>query len=233
MLLQAIFIAAHHSPVQVHNLGLWAFLSCLVTLPATILQALQVGHERTSLILRIINVCASLVLLVACISIPRRPHVFHKGRQVDPEWTVSAVNRYTWSWAGALLKAARKKGDLDAKDIPRPDHFIRAENLVSAWSEANHHGSLLRSLLRAYGHRLALQWLIILGRCTLAIGPFWAMLRLVQMLEKRDSIALPSMELWILVIFMGACTLGDQASIRFHRSPTRLGVVATDPNRSG
>ncbi|XP_044719937.1 ABC transporter domain-containing protein [Hirsutella rhossiliensis] len=210
VLLQAIFLAAHHSPVQVHDLGLWALLSCLITLPATVLQALRVGHERISLTLRIVNICATTLLLIACISIPRRPHVFHKGRQVDAEWTVSAINRYTWSWAGALLKVACKKGDLDEKDIPRPDHFIRAENLVSAWTKASHHGSLLRSVLRAYGRRLALQWAIIVGRCILGIGPFWAMLRLVQLLEKRGSVELPAMEPWILVIFMGACILADQ-----------------------
>lgn len=218
ILLQAVFLAAHHSPVQTHDLGLWAFLSSLVTAIAASFQLLSISQhahtlEDAALILRIVNVCTVVILVLACLSIPRRPHVFYKGHQVDPEWTVSAINRYTWTWAGALLTLARKKGDLDEKDIPRPDHYIRAENLVAEWSKANYQGGLLRSLFRAYGNRLILQWCITAGRCVLGIGPFWTMLRLVQKLEKKDTDESPKSELWVLIFCMGLFTLTEQVRI--------------------
>ncbi|PNY26446.1 ATP-dependent bile acid permease [Tolypocladium capitatum] len=199
ILLQATVLAAHHSPVQTHDLGLWAFLSSLVTAVAASFQLLSISRhahvrEDVALVLRIVNVCIIATLLFACLSIPRRPHVFHKDRQVDSEWTVSAINRYTWTWAGALLTLARNKGDLDEKDIPSPGHDLRAEDLVSEWSRANYQGGLLRSLLRTYGHRLVVQWSITAARCVLGIGPFWTMLRLVQKLEKKDTDDSPKQE---------------------------------------
>ncbi|PHH87815.1 hypothetical protein CDD83_8368 [Cordyceps sp. RAO-2017] len=215
VLLQAVSLASHHAPVKVHDLGLWAFWSCLVTAAAAVLQALRAGRHRqdlgdASFVLRIVNACIAIPLLFACLSIPRRPHVFHKGRKVDSEWTVSALNRATWTWAGALLLTARSKGDLDKNDIPQPNNAIRAETLVSEWTKANHRGSLLRSLLKAYGGRIAIQWTVTVGECLLGVAPFWAMLRLVQLLEKKGSTDLADAELWLLVLFMGVCTLAGQ-----------------------
>ncbi|PFH61268.1 hypothetical protein XA68_17841 [Ophiocordyceps unilateralis] len=214
VLLQAILLAAHRSPVQAHNLGLWAFFSCLVTLAATSFQAVDAGRrarafDDASFILRLVNVCIAFGLLFACLSIPRRPRIFFRGKPVDDEWTVSAINRLTWTWAGALLKTARGKGDLDTRDIAQPDHFIRAQNLVAAWPDASLQGKLLRSIFRAYGWRLALQWVITIGRCALGIMPFWAMLRLVQRLEKKNSGEFSATDLW-LVLFMGICTMAEQ-----------------------
>ncbi|KAF4592006.1 ABC transporter, transmembrane domain, type 1 [Ophiocordyceps camponoti-floridani] len=214
VLLQAILLAAHRSPVQVHDLGLWAFFSCLITLAATLFQVVDAGrHVRafddTPSMLRLVNGCLGFGLLFACLSIPRRPRVFYKGKPVDDEWTVSAINRLTWTWAGALLKTARGKGDLDARDIPQPDHQIRAQNLVAAWPDTSLQGKLLRSIVRAYGWRLVLQWIISIGRCLLGVMPFWAMLRLVQSLERKTSGEFSAEELW-LVLFMGVCTMGEQ-----------------------
>ncbi|KJZ71495.1 hypothetical protein HIM_09134 [Hirsutella minnesotensis 3608] len=215
LVLQAIFLAGHHDPVKAHDLGLWAFLSCLLTIPAMVLEALQnegssLATVNASLALRLVDIAVSVALLFACVSIPRRPHLFHKGRPVDPEWTVSALNRYTWSWAGALLASARKKGDLDAKDFPQPDHLIRSENLVSSWIKANRKGSLLRSLLQTYGRPLALQWAVTIGRCVLGIGPFWAMLRLVQSLEAKGSVEISNTQVWALVLVMGIFSMAEQ-----------------------
>ncbi|RDA86044.1 hypothetical protein CP532_4687 [Ophiocordyceps camponoti-leonardi (nom. inval.)] len=214
VLLQAISLSANRTPVKVHDLGLWAFFACLAALVATILQAVDVGRrerplEDSSFILRLVNGCVGLALLFACLSIPRRPRVFYKGQPVDDEWSVSAINRLTWTWAGALLKTARSKGDLDTRDIPQPDHFIRAQSLVAAWPDTNLQGKLLPSILRAYGWRLALQWVITIGRCALGILPFWAMLRLVQILEKKSSGEFSATEL-ALVLLMGVCGMAEQ-----------------------
>ncbi|ODA77544.1 hypothetical protein RJ55_07173 [Drechmeria coniospora] len=215
IVLQAAFLTAHHSPVKSHDLGLWAFLSSLVAVVVSVFQAVHVYDrvpvaDNVTLLLRAGHVALAVALLFASLSLPRRPHVFYKGEQVDPEWTVSAISRYTWSWAGALLRLARERGDLDEQNIPRPDHHIRAENLVAAWTKANYQGGLMRSLLRAYGGRLAVQWAVTLFRCVLGIGPFWAMLRLVQKLEKKDQVYTPTSELWILILCMGLFTLAEQ-----------------------
>ncbi|KAG5983517.1 hypothetical protein E4U55_007983 [Claviceps digitariae] len=215
IVLQAIFIKAQHSPVKSHDLGLWAFLSSIMTAILTIAQASYVSNfasptKNPQLIVRIVNIVIMIPLLFSCITLPRRPEVFYKGEKVDNEWTDSVLSRYTWSWVSDILKTAKRKGDLDPKDIPRPDHTVRTESLVTAWNKANYQGGLLQSLLKAYGARLALQWLVIVFRCIIGIGPFWTMLRLVQSLENRDADTEAPRELWGLVFLMGLFTLGEQ-----------------------
>ncbi|KAK2594786.1 hypothetical protein QQS21_007473 [Conoideocrella luteorostrata] len=211
---QAIFIGAQHSSVKSHDLGLWAFLSSLITAVVIIAQTFFVSNYSTSgkdaeLTLRIATAATLVPLLFSCISLPRRPEVFYNGEKVDNEWSTTVLSRYTWSWVNDLLKTARRKGDLDPKDIPRPDHSIRAESLVEAWNKANYRGDLLQSLLKAYGGRLVFQWIVIVIRCIIGIGPFWTMLQLIQMLEDRDAGIAAPRELWGLVFLMGFFTLAE------------------------
>lgn len=218
VVLQAVFIAAQHSSVQAHDLGIWAFFSCLVTAVVVVAQASHVSKyvpsaKDAELILRIINGALLLPLIFACILLPRRPEVFYKGEKVDREWSTCALSRCTWTWASHLLSTAQRKGDLDEKDIPRPNHTVRVDSLVKNWNRKQYQGTLLRSLLKEYGARLAFQWIVIIIRCIIGIGPFWTMLRLVQMLESRDSGNGTSRELWEMVFLMGFLTLAEQVSL--------------------
>ncbi|GAB0131908.1 hypothetical protein EsDP_00000361 [Epichloe bromicola] len=215
IVLQAIFIKAQHSSVKSHDLGLWAFLSCLVNAIVAIAQVNYVSNfaspmKDAQLIVRIVNAAVLIPLLFSCITLPRRPEVLYKGEKVDSEWSTSVLSRYTWSWVSDLIKTAKRKGDLDPKDIPRPDHGIRVESLVEAWIKANHQGGLLQSILKAYGARLVVQWFVIVFRCIVGIGPFWTMLRLVQLLEDRDTGMEAPPGLWRLVFLMGLFTLSEQ-----------------------
>ncbi|KID89813.1 ABC transporter, transmembrane domain, type 1 [Metarhizium guizhouense ARSEF 977] len=215
IVLQAVCIGAQHSPVKSHDLGLWTFLSSLITFAVSAAQVYHMSNfaspgKDVNLIVRIVNAVILIPLAFSCISLPRRPDVFYNGEKVDPEWSTTVLSRYTWSWVNDLLETAKRKGDLDEKDIPRPDHTIRAESLVDTWNKANYQGSLLKSLLVAYGRRLVFQWAIIVFRCIIGLGPFWTMLRLVQMLEDRDAGIVASRELWVLVFLMGLFTLAEQ-----------------------
>ncbi|KAG6030053.1 hypothetical protein E4U41_000213 [Claviceps citrina] len=243
IVLQAIFIKTQHSPVKSHDLGLWAFLSGLITAIVTIAQASYVSNfaspaKNAQLIVRIVNALLLIPLLLSCITLPRRPEVSYKGDKVDSEWTTSVFSRYTWSWGNHLLETARRKGDLDPKDIPRPDHTIRAESLVDAWHQANYQGGLLQSLLKAYGASLLLQWVVIVFRCILGIGPFWTMLRLVQLLENRDTGMETPRELWALwldgwimwfsITKLFAPVRGQLSALIFEKSLRRKNVKNAD-----
>jgi hypothetical protein len=216
--LQAVFIGAQHSPVKSHDLGIWAFLSSLITAVVVVAQANFVSKfaspkHDAELIVRILNAAVLIPLIFSCISLPRRPDVFYKGEKVDREWSTTVLSRYTWTWVNDLLQTAKRQGDLDEKDIAKPDHSIRAESLVNAWNKANYQGSLLQSLLKAYGLRLAFQWAIIIFRCIIGIGPFWTMLQLVQTLEDRDAGIVTPRDLWGLVFLMGLFTLAEQVCL--------------------
>ncbi|RFU76757.1 abc transporter, transmembrane domain, type 1 [Trichoderma arundinaceum] len=191
IVLQATCISAHRSPVKSHDLGLWTFGSALISILAIILQSrhafrLGVSNNDPVFILRLVSLAATILLLLASISIPRRPDIFHKDKPVDAQFTSSALSRYTWSWGQPLVALATKKGDLDEKDIPGPDHNFRARDLVEAWHEFKFEGPLLKNLLRAYLPRFIIQWTVTIARSFVGLGPFWAMLRVIELLERRS-----------------------------------------------
>jgi hypothetical protein len=206
---------AIHGPVRVHNAGRWSFGSSLVTLIVVAIQAFDVGDHLTSkndvaLILRIVNIVSAILTLFGSVSIPRRPVVYFRDQDVDAQWTSSMLSRYTWSWTRPIIDLASKKGDLDEKDIPEPDHTIRAEEVVADWKSGGFTGKLMWSLINAYKGRFALQWGVTVARCLLGIGPFWTMLQLINLLQERGGGGSPSRLLWSLVILLGVFSLTEQ-----------------------
>lgn len=200
-----------------HDLGLWLFASALIVTSLSITQLTQLLRQVPDskdpvIILRAINTAVVFFLSLASILIPRRPDVFFKDSKVDRQWTVSALSRYTWTWVEPLLRHASKKNDLDAADIPQPDLKLRSEDLKKNWDNFNFQGSLLRSLIWAYKGGVALQWGVTIFRCFLGIVPFWIMLRIIRILEKRETEGTPTLELWSLVIWMAFLNFLDAVS---------------------
>ncbi|KAK7413238.1 hypothetical protein QQX98_007897 [Neonectria punicea] len=214
ILIHAISLGAHHSSVRSHDLGLWLLASALIVASLTIPHLTQIAQQVDSqkdlvVILRAINAVTVISLAVSSTLIPRRPDVYFKGFKVDRQWTVSALNRYTWTWVEPLLHYASKKNDLDVDDIPQADLKLRSEDLKKNWDAFKFEGSLLRSLLWAYKGGIAFQWGLTIFRCFLGILPFWIMLRLIRILEQRGSDSTPTLELWGLVIWMAIFNLLD------------------------
>lgn len=212
-------MSAHHSSVKVHDLGLWLFGSCLVVTTITVPQLTKEAqyasrNSITTLVLRAVNVAAVVALSFFSVLLPRRPDVFFKGYKVDDQWTVSAFNRYTWSWIAPLLTYAIEKKDLDASDVPHVDRTLRAADLKEDWLASKPQGSLFRSLLWAYKFPFTLQLSLTIFRNFLALLPYWAMLRVINILEQRD-VGLPGssdLELWVLVFAMAGFNLVDAVS---------------------
>ncbi|KAF5002170.1 hypothetical protein FGRMN_546 [Fusarium graminum] len=216
ILLHAISLSAHHSSVRVHDLGLWLLGSCLVvttiTVPQLTKEAQHVSQDNvTTLVLRAVNVGAVVILSFFSVLLPRRPDVFFEGNKVDDQWTVSAFRRYTWSWVNPILTHAAQKKDLDASDVPHVDRTLRAADLKEDWLAFKPKGSLFRSLFWAYKVPFAVQFFLTVFRNLLALLPFWAMLRVINILERRDVGVSGSsnLELWVLIFAMAAFNLLD------------------------
>ncbi|KAL6919458.1 hypothetical protein FSST1_003484 [Fusarium sambucinum] len=214
--IHAISLSAHHSPVKVHDLGLWLLLSSITVAAIAVAQltkeAQYGSHKNTApLVLRAVNVGDVILLGFFSVLLPRRPDVFVEDLKVDGQWTVSAFNRYTWSWISPLLRVATQKNDLDASDVPYPDRTLRAAGLKEDWFVSKPQNSLFRSVLWAYKGPFFFQFSITTVRNLLALLPFWAMLRVINILEQRD-IGLSgssNLELWVLVFAMAGFNLLD------------------------
>ena len=193
--------------------------SCIITAIAIVPQCIDAGYRLPKhdpgFILRIIDCVSILLLGVASVLIPRRPAVFRDGREVYAGHTVCVLSSFTWSWAYPLLSLATKKGDLDEKDIPVASHEFRANMLVEKWNEYNFKGKLLYSVLWAYKASFAVQWSVTLIRCCLGLLPFYIMLQLIKMLEKRALGPVPSTNLWFMVIGLGLLNLVENVRVSF------------------
>ncbi|KAJ4137519.1 hypothetical protein NW768_003106 [Fusarium equiseti] len=216
IVLHAISLSAHHSPVKVHDLGLWLLASSIVVVAITVPQlsreAQHASHEApATLTLRAVNAGAAIFLGLFSVLLPRRPDVFVEDRKVDGQWSVSAFNRYTWSWIGPLIKFAVQKKDLDATDVPYPDRTLRAEGLKEDWFATKPGGNLVRSVFWAYKGPFVFQFSLTTFRNVLALLPFWAMLRVINILEQRDVglAGSSNLELWVLIFAMAGLNLLD------------------------
>ena len=217
LLLQGLSLYTQRLSVQSYNLGIWLFASCTVVVLSTIVQLIAFHlpfstQDSVRLGLRIFQCSLVLFLGVAGILIPRRPSIYVQGREVDPHFTVTAMSRFTWSWARPLLDLATKKGDLDHEDIPEADHILRAATLLQEWNSYHFKGGLLPSLLWLYRGRITIQWALTLLRCFLGLGPFYIMLRLIQSLEQRAAGAPQDPDLWTLAVLFGVLSLAETVS---------------------
>lgn len=225
-MIQAVCIFAHRAPVKSHDLGIWAFISTFISILILLLQSLhavQIGAAKDDpiFVLRLVSFAVAVPLLFANISIPRRPVVFYNDRPVDAQFTTSVLSRFTWSWGKPLVALASKKGDLDEKDIPGPDHNFRARDLVEAWNNFKFEGTLLKKLLRAYLPLFVLQWVVTIARSFVGLGPFWAMLRVIELLERSSgSGERPMGQILAYIISLAVFSLFSQVRTNKQSSPS-------------
>ncbi|EEU35999.1 uncharacterized protein NECHADRAFT_49776 [Fusarium vanettenii 77-13-4] len=165
-------------------------------------------HKNLSSLLWIISTIVAVGLALSCGILPRRPHVFYDNRKVDAQWTVSTLSRYTWTWVQPLLLHAALHNDINLEDVPQPDSRMRSQALKSAWDRLDKTFSLIKSLFGAYKGKLAILWAVTLVRCAVSIGPFWFMLRTLNILE-HQVIGSHNMELMALILGMSISNLLD------------------------
>lgn len=169
---------------------------------------------ETAPILRIGNVAVTIALAIVSSLLPRKPAVVFRERKVDDQSAVSALSKYTFSWIAPLVRLAIQKGDLDTDDLNGPDHVLRSEDLQKNWSKQNSNNtSFVYSLVWTYRGQLAFLWSLTIVRGFVSILPYWTMLRIIEILEKRSSRNSSYMELLVLVAGMAFFSLIDAVCI--------------------
>ncbi|KAI6777753.1 ATP-dependent bile acid permease [Emericellopsis cladophorae] len=218
ILVQAIGIMVQHSPVKIHNLGLWHSFSSLLAASLSVRPLTRVSwqaapYKDPAALVWTAHTLTTLALALTNITLPRRPDVSHHGRPVDAQWTVSTLSRLTWSWVQPLLRQATLQHDLNVDDVPLGGRGLRSADLARDWADAEGKrkpgATLFRSLMWAYRSRLALLWAVIVFRCFISVVPFWTMLHIMKVLEQRDEGESQHSELLALVVLMAGSNLLD------------------------
>ncbi|WYZ44130.1 hypothetical protein EsH8_VII_000566 [Colletotrichum jinshuiense] len=214
--LQAVGIAATNDSVHAYNLGLWLWLSGLIFAAIQVLQNTSVFRDLlennpVSFGLKIASLVLVLAITVTGVALPRRPDVFYNGRAVDRLRTVPACTRFTWGWCSQIIDLAIQKKDLEASDLPRPDHSTRSQDSVAAWKsyDFKSDSSLWWSIVWAYRWPLFIQWSIAISKAFLSLAPSWITLQILEALQRRKPGQELPVDIWILVFWLGLAILAD------------------------
>jgi hypothetical protein len=207
-------IAASNSLVVSYQLGLWYLASAIFPFCFAALQSIEHAqhldsHNVLPTFAWMANSMTVLFLALTCSLIPRRPDEICNNHEIDHQRFVSLLSKHTWSWIEPLLWKASAQGDLHPEEIPHPDHALRAECLKRRWDAVDSPAPLSRSLIWRYKKSLGLLWLVTVVRCLVGILPFWALLKILNMLESRQEEHFHSVQLLSLIFAMAVSNLLD------------------------
>ncbi|KAM7200448.1 P-loop containing nucleoside triphosphate hydrolase protein [Rhypophila sp. PSN 637] len=214
LLFQSIVICSSRSSVEAYYLGIYTFLSALILTSILLAQDIRIFRnilhgDHSLLALHITELTASIWLAVAGLSLPRRPDVFYGGELVDRMYTVSAFDRFNFSWPSQILALASKKNDLDMADLPRPDHYTRSAAVSADWKRRNYKYPVWISLILSHKWAFALQWALTVFTSILNFAPQWVILQLLRILETHEPGSKYGMEVWILVVLLGVAIIAQ------------------------
>lgn len=130
-------------------------------------------------------------------------------------FTASALDRFTWGWPIHLLKMAGKRNQLDLEDLPRPDHYTRADVLSADWKRRASKQPLWLAVILAHRAAITKQWVLTLGTSFLNFGPQWVIWKLLRILETRSDRGSYTLDVWIWVIWLGVAVVA-QAWVESH-----------------
>lgn len=155
----------------------------------------------------IAQVTSAFFRALLSILLPRRPDVFHDGKPVDRELTVSAFGRYTFSWASDILNYTVKNRTLELSDLPKLRYEKRAAQLRAKFERARGTRKIWKALVFAHWQSLLLQLFLTLLIAILTFGPQAALFNILSSLEARGSDTWSPWQAWIWVIALGALML--------------------------
>ncbi|GKZ33936.1 hypothetical protein AbraIFM66950_004027 [Aspergillus brasiliensis] len=172
-------------------LGIYGFGASLL---AAVIRCMQIGlvwsagyrldAVSVGLTTSLLGISCSRAVL--CLLLPRRPDVYHDGQVVDQERTVSAMERFAFSWVNNLLKHAIANGGLELDDLPKMPFDTRSQTLHSRLDRMRGSRALWKSLVVAHQSSLILQSSLSMIICVLSFGPQAAMYGILKALENRS-----------------------------------------------
>lgn len=118
--IQALTLFIERIPVRRFDLGIQAAAGFVLLIIAIGVETgIQQSHSfslatyGTRFWILVVELIAAGISGCTCLFLPRRPLVSHNGQPVDKQYTVSALNQWTWTWAGEYLALA----SLDRKSV--------------------------------------------------------------------------------------------------------------------
>lgn len=125
------------------------------------------------------------------------------GYPVDGQYTVSALGRYTFSWAGVTLVLARSKKTLGLDDLPQLHVEVRSAYRQEYFDTLKSRDHLWKTLMSAHLPELIFQTFLTTFSSVAAFLPQLVMYQLIKRLEIRTKGNSADRATWGLVVALG------------------------------
>lgn len=139
--------------------------------------------------------------------LPRKPDLFLNGKLVDRELSVSALGRFTFSWANSLLAFAVKNKTLSLTDLPKLRAEKRTDRLREHFENSRGNLKIWKALVVAHWRSLLFQLVLTFVLCVLSFGPQTALFNILRSLEARDLDSWHPVQALIWVFALGGLML--------------------------
>lgn len=184
-----------------------ALLALCLQVTPSLWAAKHQSIDRASAGLVITQLTIAFLRGICCLLIPRRPDVFHEGKVVDQQYSVSVLRRLTFSWINGLLQRAINNKSLELGDLPSLPLLARPETLHTRFERVRKGHSLWKALIIAHWRSFVLQLTLVLVSCALSFGPQVALYRILKCLEDRGLGSPGNWQSWIWVSALGCFML--------------------------
>ncbi|KAJ5096035.1 hypothetical protein NUU61_005391 [Penicillium alfredii] len=212
--LQAVAFFAEPRPTTRFVLGHFAFWGSAIAITLPFIQVQAAWNSQSTLVqnqtwvgLTISQVVSALLRGLCCVLLPRRPHVYHDGKVVDSQWTVSILGRLTFSWANDLLNYVVKKQTVELDDIPSLEASKRTDRLREKFERVRGSRKLWTAIFVAHRESFIFQATLTLIVCVLGFGPQVALLKILSSLEARGTDSWNALQTWVWVAGLGGIML--------------------------
>ena len=194
LLIQATSLFLERESVRRYRLGLYGAISCMLLITVIGVEngllryrVVSIRRYTAHIVLTTFQLLAAILTLFFHLSLPRRPDVFQDDHLVDRQFTVSAISRYTFSWADPLLKLAAVNKGLDLKELPCMDHFTRSDYLQKSFNNMKGRDRLWKSIYFAHAPAFIQQWVLVIVQAVTQFAPQLAMFHILKLLEARQE----------------------------------------------
>ena len=202
-----VSIATEHNAATKFDYGRLCAMSSIAILIALCVRCWDSLSNTNDFQVYNIQVAVQAVTAIFCcvllILLPRRPFVVHGDQLVDGQYTVSALGRYTFSWAGRILALARHKKTLDLEDLPQLHLRARSANLQKGFESKGNRGHLWKDLMMAHYSELFFQSIYAMVQSAAQFVPQISMYLLLTTIERRSKGTPTSKIAWLFVVTLG------------------------------
>lgn len=152
---------------------------------------------------------AALTLLLASLSIPKRPIVYHRGLRIDQEHGVSFIDKLSFSWGPFQQPGACLPEKMKMSHLPDVGHLARVRTLKHQFRQRTGNAKALwKQILLTFLPLMVQQWLFVLVNAFSEFGSRFALFKLLQCLESPAE----ARTTWLWVVLMGVGLLAETLS---------------------